>query len=232
MAEQQNIFWKKCMDGRVEEVRGALAAGADPNSTGGAVNMTCLMVATTMDHDAVVDLLLSQPDIQVNAKDTYKRTALHVVCSSSVPTIFDKILAESQGMLNERDNNGFTPIMYGIQDGYTDNFRKMASVPEVDLDVKTEQGLSLEDLANRLAGDAGPAIVQVLEEARQNRRMIKLIKEQKVKVKKVLGHGLHDEGSILNKLRMPAVGSPIMKIIWDKICSDDWQVFNDEDSTA
>ena len=52
-------------------------------------------------------------------------------------------------MLNERDNKGWTPIMTGIWNCQTDNVRKMASVPEVDLDVKTEQGMSLEEFANR-----------------------------------------------------------------------------------
>ena len=37
--------------------------------------------------------------------------------------------------------------------------------------------------------------------------------------------GLHDPNSNLSLLRLPAVKSPLMKIIWDKI-TEDWQAFS------
>merc|ERR1712192_37603 len=103
---------------------------------------------------------------------------------------------------------------------------QMAAVREVDLDVKDNQGKSLEELANR-AGEAAPAIVLVLAEARQRR----LVKEQKAKVLKVLLDGLHDPESSLNMLRMPAVKSPLMEMIWDLVTGD-WQVFNEGGSAG
>ena len=42
---------------------------------------------------------------------------------------------------------------------------------------------------------------------------------------KVLMDGLYDPNSNLSLLRMPAVRSPLMKIIWDKV-TEDWQVFS------
>merc|ERR1719180_69057 len=99
----------------------------------------------------------------------------------------------------------------------------MAAVREVDLDVKDDHGMSLEEYANTWAEEAAPAIVQVLEEARQRRR---LVREQKAKVLKVLVDGLHDPDSAINTLRMPAVNSPLMKRIWDLV-TEDWQVYNE-----
>ena len=80
MAAQQNNLWKKCRNGKLEEVREALPAGADPNTRGGSYNRTCLMEAMYKDHDEVVDLLLAQAGLEVNAKDYEKNTALHLAC--------------------------------------------------------------------------------------------------------------------------------------------------------
>ena len=41
----------------------------------------------------------------------------------------------------------------------------------------------------------------------------------------VMLDGLYDPESNLSKLRMPAVKSPLMKIIWDKV-TEDWQVIS------
>jgi len=231
MAEQQNnLLWKKCEDGKVEKVRQALQAGADPNTTGGPCDDTCLMEAAYYNHDKVVALLLAHPNIQVNAKSEYNRTALHYACARGSLASLSKLLATPGVQLNERNTRGQTPIMDAIDDGQTEAVRQMAAVKEVDLDVKDNQGRSLEKYANRWAGDAAPAIVQVLEEARQKRRLV-IVKEQTAKVGKVLLDGLYDPESVLNMLRMPIVKSPLMKRIWDLV-TEDWQVYNEGGSAG
>ena len=113
MAEQlNNLLWKKCLVGSVEEVRQALCAGADPNAARGNTN-TCLMVATTMNHDRVVELLLSNPGIQVNAKNVENHTALHLACIDGYASLA-MILSSSGVQLNEKDYEGNTPIMLAI----------------------------------------------------------------------------------------------------------------------
>ena len=75
MAAEQILL--NCMEGRVEEVRKALEAGADPNTAGGYSNRTTyLMVAARFNHDQVVGLLLSSPGIQINAKDNFGLSGL------------------------------------------------------------------------------------------------------------------------------------------------------------
>ena len=115
MAEQQNNLWEKCRWGRVEQAREALAAGADPNARGGPRNDTCLMWATFLNHDRVVELLLSTQGIQVNAKNEH----------------------------------GWTAIMWAISGRHTQAVLQMAAVPDVCLDVKDNQGRSLEEIANQ-----------------------------------------------------------------------------------
>ena len=149
MAEQLNdVLWENCRTGRVEEARQALAAGADPNARGGLFNGTCLMVAATFDHDRVVELLLSTPGIQVNAKDKDDKTALHYACSGGPLVRLDLILSSPGVQLNERDNEGWTPIMRAIQSRQTRSVLQMAAVPQVCLDVRDSQGRSLEEFAN------------------------------------------------------------------------------------
>ena len=151
MAEQQNNLWEKCMFGMVEEVREALAAGADPNTRGGYSNNSCLMEAAsgnTQWHSGVVELLLSTQGIQVNAKDENGRTALHEACAFGSLASLALIVSSPGVQLNERDNSGWTPIMFAIRARQTQAVLQMAAVPDVCLDVRDNQGRSLEEIAN------------------------------------------------------------------------------------
>ena len=148
MAEQQNNLWEKCMSGRVEEVREALAAGADPNARGGSVNFTCLMVATWENHDRVVELLLSTPGIQVNAKTEFGTTALQYACHRGSLASLALIVKSPGVQLNERNNYGWTPIMFAIGSRQTQAVLQMAAVLDVCLDVKDKKGRSLDEIAN------------------------------------------------------------------------------------
>ena len=150
MAEQQNNLWEKCIDGKLEEVREALQAGADPNTTYGDWNFPCLTWAAQYNHDEVVALLLSSEGIKVNAKTGWDSTALHHACSCGSLASLSKLLAAPQPLeLNESDGNGETPIMLAIRSGNAEAVRMLAAVPKVDLDVKDNLGRSLEEFANR-----------------------------------------------------------------------------------
>jgi len=228
MAEHN--LWEKCKNGRLEEVSEALEGGADPNTTGGPCNSTtsCLMEAALNNHNRVVALLLSSEGINVNAKSKSGWTALHWACGNESLASLSKLLAAPGVQLNKKNDNSDTPIMMAIRWGRTEAVLQMAAVREVDLDVKDNQGRSLQEFAN-WAGEAAPAIVQILEEAMQRRR---LVREQKAKVLKVLLDGLHDPESSLNMLRCPNdVRSPVMEKIWDLVTGD-WQVFNEGGSAG
>ena len=130
---------------------------------------TCLMMATNGNEEEVVDLLLAQPNIEVNAKDNHKNsTALHFACRTRTRNIaiLGKLLAVPGILVNERDNNGWTPIMWAITYGKPEAIRMMAAVEDVDLDVRSYDGRSLGDLARRWAGEAA---VGILGEERQRR---------------------------------------------------------------
>ena len=133
MPDQENL-WEKCSAGKSKEVREALQAGADPNSTSGPKNSTCLMEASWKNHDEVVALLLSRPGIEVNARDEKNYTALHWACYNGSLACLSRLLAVPEVMLNERNSWGNTPIMVAISWGKTEAVRLMAAVAGVDLD--------------------------------------------------------------------------------------------------
>ena len=151
MADQlNNQLWEKCESGRVEEVRQALAAGADPNARGGHSNNTCLLEATMLNHDRVVELLLSTPGIQVNAMNGFYRTALQFACGKGSLAVIAKILSSPGVQPNEKDSEGQTPMMKAILNGQTQAVLQMAAVPQVSLhSIPWSLGRSLENYATR-----------------------------------------------------------------------------------
>ena len=148
MEDPEKIYWK-CALGKLEEVREALQAGADPNTRVPITGSTCLMVAISRKQEEVVDLLLAQPGIEVNFANIAGVTALHWACSTGNVAILSKLLAVPGIQLNARSKYWRVPIMEAIISGNTDAVRLMAAVEEVDLDARDFSGSSLEDFVNR-----------------------------------------------------------------------------------
>ena len=149
MADHQTNLWESCCLGKLQMARELLLAGADPNTKVGRDNWTCLMRAIRGNHEEVVDLLLAQPGLDVNAKNNSNRTALHYACDKGNIAILSKLLAVPGILVNERDVDGLTPIMQAIHSRKPEAVRVMAAVEEVDLDVRSNNGRSLEDFAHR-----------------------------------------------------------------------------------
>ena len=64
-------FVEICKKGTLEEVREALANGADVNERDkGCIKRTSLMRAVVRQNEPLVSLLLQQPGIQVNARSS------------------------------------------------------------------------------------------------------------------------------------------------------------------
>jgi len=226
--EMAGLVWNLCRSGTLDQVKAALEAGADPNTTDEWANMwgepvwTCLMKAVYDQRVDLVDVLLSQPSIDVNAKmGSGLDTALHTACLFSNEAILHKILATPGLLLNERNSTGDTPIMSAVRFGWVGAVKLMAAKEQVDLDVRGIEGRSLEEMGFHWEN---AECAQVVVEARRRRR---LIREQKSTVALVLMAGLHDRGSFLSKLREPNdVRRLLMKKIWTYVTAD-WQVFDD-----
>ena len=138
----------------------AKEAGNDLNPVGGGrivglgrPTRSSLLWATFSNRVELVDSLLQQPNVDVNAKDNFDYTSLHYACSRFTKynvAILSKLLTVPGILLNERDSNsGMTPIMGAIIYGKPEAVQVMAAVENVDLEVRNNDGWSLEDLAPR-----------------------------------------------------------------------------------
>ena len=172
MAGLVDNLWSLCRSGTLDQVKAALEAGADPNTTGespqhdwGEPTWTWLMTAMYDKRVDLVDLLLSQPSIDVNAKAGSRLgTALHTACLFFNEAILHKILATPGLLLNERNSTGDTPIMCAVRLGRVGAVKLMATKEQVDLDVKDYEGRSLEEMNPFY-------MTQVVLEARQRRKI-------------------------------------------------------------
>ena len=132
-------MWAMCGLGELQMARELLLAGADPNTRGGSDNWTCLMVAIWKNYEELVDLLLAQPGIEVNAEDQNKDTALYYICYIGNVAILSKLLDVPGLQMNKKNVRGRTPIMRAIRSGQTE---------EVDLDLRDGEEHTLEDIAH------------------------------------------------------------------------------------
>ena len=108
-------FFNICNNGTLEEVREALANGADViERDKGCLKRTSLMRAVLSHNEPLVFLLLQQPGIQVNAKNSDGWTALHYAayCHRTKGRKVIKLLLNFPGINTEITNDGGeTPLM-------------------------------------------------------------------------------------------------------------------------
>ena len=158
MAVNQTLFMN-CLQGKLAEVKRALGTdGADPNSIDSeGDNRTCLHIATVIDCEEVVALLLKQPTIDVNRRGDimnctalrvacyHNGTALHAACLSNSIASLRRIVAAPGVDYNSLDRINRTPIMRAVHYGAIECVRVLSAVTEVDLDCKYGDGQSLEE---------------------------------------------------------------------------------------
>ena len=138
--------WQLCWDGRLDEVRAALAKGRNVNSSKG--NTTGLMGALSNHHNSTVRLLLEQPTVDLNGTDALGKTALHQAAESDNVEGVRLLLADSRlSSANRRDKAGNTPVMLALARNQVDSLRELVAHPSVDLDIKDKEGRSLEEKA-------------------------------------------------------------------------------------
>ena len=141
-----------CFRGEFAKVREAIGRGADVNDKSFA-DKTGLMLAVIPQRNSIgnsiVKLLLEQPTLDLNLTDSSGMTALH-----SASAYYDNVegvqllLADPRlNTHNHKDDNGWTPVMTAIVHKKVNALRELVAHPSVDLDARSELGLSLEDLA-------------------------------------------------------------------------------------
>ena len=128
-------LYQLCEDGKLAEVRAALAGGEDVDSKN-SFGETALMRAVWYKHNSIVKLLLDQPAVDVNVKDNIGRTALHcAVLSNNAEGARMLLLHKDFNSANVTDNNGNTALMFAVEDGNEEVLRELVDHQCVSLDV-------------------------------------------------------------------------------------------------
>ena len=136
-----------CSEGKVDEVRAALARGEDVNSKH-EDNSTGLMWALIHNHNLIVRLLLEQPTVDLNCTDNERQTAVHYAADGDNVEGVRLLLADPRlDTANHEDDEGFTPVMAAVFCNKVNALRELVAHPSVLLDVRDRDGMSLEDVA-------------------------------------------------------------------------------------
>jgi len=145
---------------------------------------TVLHMAILNNRD--VSPLLNKPGIDVNAKDDYHgSTPLHQACGmkgNHSHRAIVQLLANPGIEKNAKDNYGQTPILMAAGTCNKEALKLMLASPNVDLDVKNNQGMGLEELVG-IYGDSETytneekkTCLDIIQEGRKNLKRGKGIK--------------------------------------------------------
>ena len=133
-------FWELCAIGDIEGVQAAIDNDADVNedSYWGATGLMC---ALNNGYNNVVQLLLHHPQINVNKVDEDGSSALDCAVAYDNHEGLGALLAqhdELTSIINLRDSDGWTPIMFAVVQNSVNSFQLLLTNPHVDLDTRDD----------------------------------------------------------------------------------------------
>ena len=129
-----------CVDGKLDEVRSALAHGEDVNSKN-SIGTTALIIAVGRKHNSIVKLLLDQPAVDVNVKDNAGWTALHYAANdNNAEGARMLLLRKDFNSANVTNNWSRTALMFAVEDGNEEVLHELVDHQCVSLDVGDLEG--------------------------------------------------------------------------------------------
>ena len=139
---------KLCFYGNLKKVRAALARGEEVNQF--VLGFTGLTWATVAGHEAVVELLLKHPVLDVNlAAGQPCMTALQSACMRGHAGIVRRLLAHpSLTCHNAVDICGRSALSLAVKSYSVECVRQLVAVKGVDLEARDMWGRSLEEVAS------------------------------------------------------------------------------------
>jgi ankyrin repeat protein len=135
-----------CQRGHISVVRTLLEKQWDPEDQGQVIR-TPLSYASEGGHSAIVDLLLKNPIVDVNATDGEKRTPLSYAAALGHSDVVLKLLEQPQIKADIPDHHKRTPLSYAAGNGHTDTVKLLLrSSPAISFG-SDDSGLSPRDYA-------------------------------------------------------------------------------------
>jgi ankyrin repeat protein len=117
----------------IERVNLLLAQGANYNTTDKKGNTPLIAACTHRDALELVNLLLKQPNIDVNAKNQQGETALHYVVRDNRRSKISALLADPRTHINARTNEGLSVVEYAIKQNNLLILRLLLQHPKLDV---------------------------------------------------------------------------------------------------
>jgi len=143
-----------CQRGDIESVRELLTEGLADINNDYYIYLTPLMFATLHNQTSVVSLLLTCKELVLDKATERGSTALHFACrdgGTSFPVI--PILGSDKRctpvVLNKKDNDGQTPLMWAVMYGNLESVKGMDNLQGTDFRTENKFGEGLLDVARR-----------------------------------------------------------------------------------
>ena len=128
-------LWILCRDGKLDEVRSALARGEDVNDKD-SLGMTALMLAVANSHNSIAKLLLEQPGVKINEKNNYGWTALHrAAYSNNREGARMLLLHPTMDSANAKTNGDNTAVMMAVREDNKEVLMELVAHRSVSLDI-------------------------------------------------------------------------------------------------
>ena len=132
-------LWELCKDGKLDEVRSALACGEDVNDKDKDKDIngwTALMWAICQSHNSIVKLLLDQPGVKTNEKNNHGGTALHLAARiNNREGARMLLLHPTMDSANAKNNIGETALMWAVSLGHKEVLSELVADGSVSLDI-------------------------------------------------------------------------------------------------
>ena len=139
-------FLRMCENGDIEGVRAYIDEGSDVNEEHH-TRSTGLMRALHYRQNNVVELLLNQPEIDLNKVNMCDICALHSAVYSDNHEGMAALLARLDlTTINHRKDDARTPIMASIHQNAVNCFKLLLAHPDVDLDTRDDYMRSPEEV--------------------------------------------------------------------------------------
>jgi len=142
-----------CRHGDIQTVRDIVSSkevDINDTKTTNSLGITPLL-AVYNNHTEIVSFLLTQPELQIDKRNAFGNTALHLACCKKVDITVIRLFCQDRrctpSFVNIKNNNGRTALMLAVMCGELEMVKEMEKVEGIDFDTKDSDGRTLIEAA-------------------------------------------------------------------------------------